>query len=478
MEPNELYSLETLEQEFCRTFALLREKFSDDETVFCSESFEAQCKSLQLSNTGDENAIAQLLRALKVSHVNLRNPHSSAHMVPAPANFSVLGDLIKSYLNQCSFIFEEAPIGQALESVVINWFREVLGLSPGSAGLITSGGTSSNITAMFLAREKVRARRPDVDSKHCILCTPESHLSMMKAARLSGLSERQIIRIPPRMNSQCDNIIADIEARFLAGDIEPVMIASTIGTTGTGEVEELDFHSQLATKFNCWLHLDAAWGGQLALSSKSEKYSRYWQSANSISWDPHKTMFVSYPVGLLFVDRKECLSPLLASSEYALRIDQQGRDPGHLHLEGSRGLDAIKLWLGIKLLGRAGFRELIDCQIETATSFYNFLIHKNEIEVHNPPETSIVCFRFRPMNLPAKELNDLNQYVQKRSFSQGQSAVSLCKIGDSYFLRIVITNPSTKLKHLKGSLSALNIICNEWMHVRVEPNQQQEAFSL
>lgn len=368
-----------------------------------------------------------------------RHPMSIAHMHPAPATISVVADLLVAALNQCAFIREEAPAATVLEQRVVDWLARRVGYGHGAGGVLTSGGTMSNLLAVRLAmsrRDAVGGARPG-----SVIASSAAHLSLEKAAAVAGLDRASIIRLP------CDEEgrvrLADLGGvvdRARAAGRPPFLIAATAGTTSTGAVEDVSAVLRVARDADAWLHIDAAHGGSLCLTG--DRRARCWREADSISWDPHKTLYVSYASGCLLVKRRACLSTFEANGDYALKRGAT-EDAGTWHFEGSRRMDALKLWMCIRHFGVEGYRRLSLETMEIAREFASHITHADDMELVTWPETNIVCFRVVPDGFEDAALDDLQDDVQRTLFRDGGPLLSTTRVGDRTVLRAVISNPQS-----------------------------------
>lgn len=386
--------------------------------------------------------IAEACDALISCHHNTRHPRSLAHMVPPPATVSVLGDLLKGASNQCAFTWGQGPIAPALETAVLVWLASTLGFGAGSGGLFTSGGTISNYTASFLALARARQRAGERE-RLCIVASDQSHFSIQKAARLIGVGRDGLFLAPAGTDGRvrADALTATVD-RAVSRGYRPFLFVCTGGTTNAGVLEPIEPFADAARSFSAWLHLDGAHGAFSALSSDPRHHRDYWNIADSVSWDPHKTLFVSYPAGALIVRDRETLGLLECRADYAFH-ESAALDPAFCHLEGSRGLDALKVWLTIRHIGRDGFATLTDYLLGLARYLAMRVSDTASLELVASPDTNIVCFRCVDRMLEETRLDALNIGIQEELYLKGDALLSRTKIGGRAVLRAVLQNPFT-----------------------------------
>lgn len=389
-----------------------------------------------------ENVLSQVYEQIVPHCVQLRQPLNLSHMVPPPLTVSVIADVLIGALNQCAFVWEEAPLAAKLETECLDWMKRQIGYNSDSGGLLTSGGTMSNCLATYLALAQARKNHPNEEKKYRIIASDQAHFSIEKAALLSGLSPDSIIRIKTNSQGKIQaGQIAEIAARAYKNKLIPILFICTAGTTNSGLMESARDFSEAAQSYNAWLHLDAAFGGFMSLCDKSYILSENWTQADSISWDPHKTLYVSYSIGALLLKTAATMKPLEFRSDYALRDYEDEADAGIFHLEGSRRFEALKLWMTIKYMREEGFKEILDKTLLN-TKFFASLIRKDkDFILAAEPETNIVCFRFSGSCIDKETLDYINSSCQKRLFRAGRTLLSSTKINGKMVFRAVLLNP-------------------------------------
>jgi L-2,4-diaminobutyrate decarboxylase len=403
--------------------------------------------------------------------VHPRHPHTLAHMVPPPCSISVVADLIIGAMNQCAFIWEEAPMAQAVEREVVRWLRDAIGFGERGGGLITSGGTMSNFLATHLALSRWR-QRANVQGRPCILASDQAHVSIEKAAVLNGLARTDVIRA--RTDSEGRLIagaITDAAKHASAIGMSPFLIICTGGTTNAGTLEPMEEMLELALTHEAWCHVDAAHGGVMCLAPELLPEGSpvdLWPEADSLSWDAHKGLYASYAIGSLLVRDSSTLEALRFSADYALKSGATA-DAGLNHFEGSRRFEALKLWMIIEHFSRQGLAQLTAHNCCMARCFARRL-PSARFSVLTEPDTNIVCFRYESADRSAAALDKLTAAIQQHAFTSGGPLLSTTVVSERVFMRAVFLNPATSpsdieqvLKKLDcvGTMLAQEVACHE-----------------
>lgn len=438
----------------------LIEQAINSESAFIPPQTKNSLSLDQDNGTSMTQILSEVQKNMIPFAINVRHPWAMAHMVPPPATISVLADLLIGALNQCAFIWEEAPLAFALEAETIKWMADRIGFGPQAGGLLTSGGTTSNCLATFLALQRMRSQRV-MGGLPSIIVSDQAHFSIQKSAAISGLDKQSVIPVPTDSAGRLKpGAIQKTASSAVSNGRTPFLFICTAGTTNAGTCEPIDEFLSTARMHNAWCHVDAAYGGMACLSSTRHMYTEKWAEADSVSWDPHKSLYVSYAVGALLLRARSMLDPLEFRSEYAFKSDQADH-AGLWHLEGSRRMEALKLWMTIKNIGRNGYRELIDHSIQMANEIASRISDCPELQLVCEPDLNIVCFRFYDPYLSEPTLDDVNSQLQKTLFFTGGPLISSTSLGGKIVLRVVTLNPLLQIHHLSAALKRIQHIARE-----------------
>jgi L-2,4-diaminobutyrate decarboxylase len=439
-----------------RTLGQVWEQLANPRNPFCplSEGLDFTLEREQGVKLTD--VLTDVLNSVVKHGVNFRHPWVFAHMVPPPSTVSVIADLIIGAMNQCAFIWEEAPMAAEMEREVIRWMNNRLKYGKRAGGILTSGGTMSNCLVTYLALERARQRGRFRPGRHYILVTDQAHFSVEKAARLVGLGTHAIIRVPSNSTGRIDagRIATTVHQEFRRSRV-PFLVICTAGTTNTGSLEPVEEFLSLARRFDAWCHVDAAHGGFMSLCESQELQISKWNLADSISWDAHKSLYVSYAAGALLVREDSLLDPLTFHSEYALKTGSNG-DAGARHIEGSRRFEALKLWMTIKHFGVAGFRDATAKVLALAQKWASRVRASDDFRLVADPDTNIVCFRLAYVDLEGECLNQVTESIQKYLFANGGPLLSSTKICGESVLRAVFLNPETEERELDAAFDRMS----------------------
>jgi glutamate/tyrosine decarboxylase-like PLP-dependent enzyme len=312
-------------------------------------------------------------------------PSWAGHMTPAVNEIAALGQLLAS-LHQGNLLSPELyPELSMLESDVFAFFCPLFGQKSGHA---THGGSYGNLDALWQARKKYG------DNSKRVYASDQSHYSIAKACNMLGLD---LQLIASNSVQQMDITALETACKQQA----PMAIVVTSGTTSSGQLDDITAIKNISQKIPCWLHIDAAWGGFLSLIDNSPLDAEQLGQADSVCFDPHKSLGQPRPSGLLMYQQTLKTTPF--STQY---LTQSPRDV----LPGSYGGELLlPLWLTIKTLGKTGLASQLQTKLDEAGQFASFINQQPGWWAQCSP-TGIVCF-----TAPQPHLSGL---VKKGIFSQ------------------------------------------------------------
>lgn len=284
-----------------------------------------------------------------------------------------------------------APSAVALEDAVLRWLAEGLGLPAGTRGLLTSGGSVSNLGGLLAAR----SRLGDDFQRGVVYYSAEAHRCVPKSARVAGFPARSLRPIPVdgRYRMDVAALAAAVAADRAAG-LVPLCVVASAGTTNTGAVDPLVDIAALCRAEDLWMHVDGAYGGCFALCEDGRRRLPGFELADSWTLDPHKGMFLPYGTGCLLLRDLRPLQEAHAAGDAAYLRDVVGEaDYTDLSPELSREVRGARLWLPLQLSGMGAFREALAEKLALAERFHEGVRGLPGVTVLDAPQLSVVAFR-------------------------------------------------------------------------------------
>jgi aromatic-L-amino-acid decarboxylase len=337
------------------------------------------------------------------------NPAGPGYLafIPGGGLFAAaVADLLACGVNRFVNLWHPTPAFAQIEATVIRWLCDLFGYPAGARGILTSGGSMANFSAIVTAR---RSLLPEDFLSGSVYLSEQVHASVLKAAMLAGFPARSVRSVPATPELRMD---VDALRRMVKEDrdegMRPFLVVASAGTTNTGAVDPIEDLADVAAGEGLWLHADAAYGGPFHMTDRGRRLFRGIDRADSITLDPHKAMFLPYGTGCLLVREGARLREAhRIGAEYLQDLAAEEEIPNFTDYspELSRDFRGLRVWLPVQLHGLAAFREALDEKLDLAWYLCEELRDSPGFEVPWEPELTVVAFRYRPRSGDPEEFN-------------------------------------------------------------------------
>jgi len=372
---------------------------------------------------------------------------------------AAVADLIADAVNRYVGVCAAAPVLVQLETNVVRWFCEIVGFGPGSGGVLTSGGSLANLTAIIAAR---RSLLGDDFLRAMLYCGDQTHHAFQKAAILAGFPAANIREIA---SDGMFRVRVDLLASAIVRDREngytPFMLCGSAGTTPTGAVDDLDALARLARQESVWFHVDGAYGAFFMLTERGRTAMRGISEADSIILDPHKTLFLPFGTGALVMRDANVLRRAYSMHADYLPGFQEGTeliDFCELSPELSRDFRGLRVWLPLKLFGIEPFREQLEEKLDLAMWAAEELQKIEGLEIVAGPQLSIIAFR---LVRPGADLDALNHDFIARINARQRVMLTGAVAGGQFVIRICIVSHRTHMDRMRMCLDDIRAAADE-----------------
>jgi aromatic-L-amino-acid decarboxylase len=374
---------------------------------------------------------------------HIQHPRFLAFIPSAPSFASLLGDWLCAGTNFFAGVWLKASGPTQVELVVLDWFKQFLGYPAAARGILTSGGSEANLTALTVARERLDF---DDRGRAVLFVTEHRHWSIDRAAKVMGLHPRQIhpvratadFRLDPRALSQA------IAAVRSAGRLPWALVANA-GATNTGTVDPLPALADLCRQHGLWLHVDAAYGWSAVLTPAGRAALAGIECADSITLDPHKWFAQTFEAGCLLVrDGRRLAETFAMRPEYMQDVAPEEDEVNFADcgIALTRRFRALKIWLSLHVLGLDWFRRLVEHCCQLAEYAEARLRAWPIFEILSSRQLSIVAFRCVPVGKDGTdtELDRLNLSLVEQLLATGRAFVSSTRLHGRVALRFCFVN--------------------------------------
>ena len=394
---------------------------------------------------GFDEALAELAERVLPYHAREPHPRFLGYVPSIPTFPAVLGDWLATGYNFFAGVWPIASGPNELELVVLDWFRQWLGMPAGTGGLLTSGGSTATLMAVVAARHACVGDDASLLARLTLYTSTQAHSAVVRAAWIAGISRENVRALATDDSMRLGpGAVADAITRDRARGLVPFLVVATAGTTNTGAVDELPALADLCARESLWLHVDAAYGGFAMLTPAGRERLRGIERADSLVLDPHKWLYVPFECGCLLAKEPSRLKAAFQiMPEYLTDVR-----PGHEEInfadygeQLTRYSRALKVWLSVRTLGVAPLREAIARGIALAEHAEKLVRRHPALEVLAPAQLGILCFRARPSGLDDPALLDaLNERINARINEPGGFLISSTRIHDVFSLRVCTHN--------------------------------------
>jgi glutamate/tyrosine decarboxylase-like PLP-dependent enzyme len=372
----------------------------------------------------------------------------------------VAADYLAATMNSNCWGGDHAAIH--VEQQVLRWLGAILGLPESSEGILTSGGSMANFTALATAR---RAMAPDVREDGFAATEPlvvyaseEVHNCVDKAVDLLGIGWKQLRKIP---TDEHYRMRVDLLKQAIAEDRragrKPAIVVGTAGTVNTGAIDPLDEIADLCASEGLWFHADGAYGAMATISKHLKPLFRGLERADSVAADPHKWLYVPFEAGATLVREPGRMAEAFQRPAPYLVHDPDSpvRGPVSFNERGpelSRGFKALKVWMGLKHHGVLGYAAAVDHDVAMARTLADAVSAHGDFELLAPPVLSIVGFRYRPAgrSLGEPELDRLNRQIVNRLVASGAFFLAPTLLKGRTAMRVAIVNFRTREEDVRA----------------------------
>ncbi len=372
---------------------------------------------------------------------------------------SALADLLAQTLNRYTGLSEFAPGLVAIEDGVLRWLCDLFGLPPGAGGLLTTGGSMATLSMLVAARQdRLGDNATFAAAPGTIYVSDQTNHCVRKAARIAGFPAAQVRTLPTTaaLRIDVDAAAATIAADRAAG-LRPFLLVATAGTTSAGVIDPLAELAALARRHEMWCHVDACYGGFFQLTKRGRDRLAGIDQADSISLDPHKSLFLPYGTGALLVRKVSALAAAHTDDADYLPDLRGGALPDFAHLgaELTRGNRGLRLWLPLHLHGVQAFRAALDEKLDLAHWAHTELAADDRLEVPYPCELSTVLFRLRRSDNSSSDNSRDNEAFLRRINATNRVFLSSTSLDGRLTLRLCVLSHRTHAAHVHEAVSII-----------------------
>ena len=390
-------------------------------------------------------AIAELARASDAA-VRSSGPRFFHWVMGGGTPAALAADWLTSVYDNSAFAWESSPLGTRLEEISIDWLKDLFGLPASWGGVLTTGATMANFTALAAARRWWAERHGrDIDRDGFaglpavpIFSSGYIHVSATKALAMLGLGRDRVQRLTRDDAGRLDVGQLESALRELGG--APAIVVGNAGDVNAGDFDPLARMADLCERHGAWLHVDGAFGLFAAVSPRTRGLVAGVENAHSVISDGHKWLNVPYDSGFAFVRNARLLPHVFAISAPYLPGPGEHPNFGTFGPEASRRARGLAVWATLRAYGRSGHRAMVERHLDLAQHLARRIREAPDMELVGDVPLNIVPFRYVPRGVDATELDALNLRIGRAVLEDGRIYMGTTRYRGMTVFRPAIVN--------------------------------------
>lgn len=414
-----------------------------DEAPLESESFEQQFEDFQ--------------NIIMPGMTHWESPHFMGYFPANKSYPSVLAEMLTATLGAQCMSWLTSPAATELEERIMEWLRKAIGLPEPFTGVIQSTASTATLCALLMAREEITNFEVNEsgfpkDKTFTVYCSSETHSSIEKDVKIAGFGRQNLRKIPVDDDYSMDpNALEEAIREDLEKGLTPTAVVATIGTTGSTAIDPLNKIGEICSKYDVFLHVDAAYAGTALLLPEMRWMNEGVEHADSFVFNPHKWMFTNFDCSAFYVQDEALLVRTFEIMPEYLKTpeDQRVKNYRDWGIPLGRRFRALKLWFVMRSYGIEGLREKIRAHIQFGQQLKQQIEDHKHFELLAPVPLNTICFRFHPGHIDdEKKLNEQNEKLLNQIQESGKLFLTHTKLDGKYTIRIVLGNTNLEQRHV------------------------------
>jgi len=384
--------------------------------------------------------------------------------IPSPGNFmGVMADALAKGFNVFNGHWLAGSGSAAIERITVDWLKDICGFPKKGGGLFLSGGSMANLSAIATAR---KIKLGDAGKRGVVYYSNQTHSSLAKGLRVLGIGEKYRRPLPTNKDLRINTkALEKAIKRDLKKGLRPFCIVGNAGTTNAGAVDPLKKMAAIAKKYNCWFHIDGAYGAAAMLTKTGQKALTGIEKGDSLTLDPHKWWFQPMEMGCLLVkDANHLKTTFQVSAEYLEDTKAKGLEEINYYDHGiqlTRSFRAFKLYLSLKTFGLKAFKKAIKKGIDMADYTEKLLRKEKDWKIVTPAQLGILNFVYAPKDASRAKIDQYSKTIAEKVMHDGYAMITTTKIDNLTILRMCPIHPGLMKSDIKQTIKKLKQFARE-----------------
>ncbi|CAL5009978.1 unnamed protein product [Urochloa decumbens] len=397
---------------------------------------------------------------------------------------AIAGDLVASAMNTVGFTWQSAPAATELESLALDWLAHLLCLPPpfmsdgatGGGGVILGTTSEAMLVTLVAARDAALRRHGGAAGlqRLTVYASDQTHSAFFKVCRLAGIDTANVRAIPTSAATSYALDAAALHRRMeedAGAGLVPTYVCATVGTTSTNAVDPVGAIADIATIFNAWVHIDAAYAGAACICPEFRHHLAGVECADSISMSPHKWLLTCLDCTCLWVRDTGRLTDSLETKPEYLRNDVTDSgdvtDIKDMQVGVGHRFRGLKLWMVMRTYGAAKLQQHIRSDVAMAKMFEEGVRSDDRFEVVVPRNFALVCFRIRVCgDMTEEDADEASRELMGTLNGTGKVFVAHTVVGGRFMLRFAVGSTLQEERHVRGAWELIRKMTGEILHGR------------
>ena len=398
----------------------------------------------------------ELIERVLDQSIRLTHPNYVGHQISPTEFHSALAGLVTDFLNNGMGVYEMGMAGTTLERLVVEMTAKQLCMDEQAGGVLTSGGSLGNLTALLAARIK---SQPDVNingqrQPMAVMVSEQAHYCVQRAATVMGWGQEGVILVPTDENLSMDvNLLPELLNKATQSGRQVIAVVGSACTTASGSYDDLRGISQFCQANDLWFNVDGAHGAAAAFSPKYRHLVDGIELADSVVLDFHKLLLTpALATTLIFRDGRNSFTTFQQKADYLFDPDSQQQPWHNLAL---RTFECTKFMIGLKIYsiltvhGTDAWEQNVTTLFDLSRQFFGLIEEQPSLQALAEPQSNIVCYRYFDPQLSEEALNTINSKIRESILHSGKFYIVKTTVHDTVWLRSTIGSATTESANLK-----------------------------
>ena len=385
-----------------------------------------------------------------------QHPNFHAYFAANSSVESLFAEMVSSAMSAQCMIWATSPAAAELEQRMMEWMRDAMGLPAEWEGVIQDTASTASLVSLITARElktDFKSNYEGVPNNLRVYCSKETHSSVEKAMAIAGMGRNNLVKIAVDSEQRLSvSLLEEAIKEDIREGLKPCAVVVALGTTGTLAIDPLKEIAKVASNYDLWLHIDAAYAGTALFLPEYRWMIAGIQQADSFVFNPHKWLFTNFDCTAYYVKDADLLIRTFEILPEYLKTSPRGavNDYKDWGIALGRRFRALKLWFVLRSYGLVGIQNTLRNQIQWTEALVQHLRDQPGFDIVRPAFLNFFCFRLKnPLNEQSEEeINALNAGYLDMINESGEAYLSHTRIENKFVIRVVIGQTYVEQRHV------------------------------